>query len=195
MKPLMPSPGSPKTVSTPHSVSRSTNRSAAVSAMAGRLLSALSCDGRSPRSGPDRSLFVRDRTVFGGGRREADGPVPRDGSGGSAESIRPSRAPKEGRSMSTATSTSIRTDEPITVRPRVPLAARLADPVPVGLAGFGLTTFMLSLIEAGIVDKSAMPVVLGSALAYGGLLPLLAGRWAFLGNKTLSPRALGSFGG
>jgi succinate-acetate transporter protein len=96
--------------------------------------------------------------------------------------------------MSTATSTSIRTDEPITVRPRVPLAARLADPVPVGLAGFGLTTFMLSLIEAGIVDKSAMPVVLGSALAYGGLLQLLAGMWAFVRDNTFAAVALGSYG-
>jgi uncharacterized protein len=96
--------------------------------------------------------------------------------------------------MTTASSTSIRTDEPITVRPRVPLAARLADPVPVGLAGFGLTTFMLSLIEAGIVDKSAMPVVLGSALAYGGLLQLLAGMWAFVRNNTFAAVALGSYG-
>jgi succinate-acetate transporter protein len=97
--------------------------------------------------------------------------------------------------MTTASpTTSIRADEPITVRPRVPLAARLADPVPVGLAGFGLTTFMLSLIEAGIIDKSAMPVVLGSALAYGGLLQLLAGMWAFVRNNTFAAVALGSYG-
>ena len=96
--------------------------------------------------------------------------------------------------MTTASPTGMRADEPITVRPRVPLAARLADPVPVGLAGFGLTTFMLSLIEAGIVDKSAMPVVLGSALAYGGLLQLLAGMWAFVRNNTFAAVALGSYG-
>jgi uncharacterized protein len=96
--------------------------------------------------------------------------------------------------MTTASRTTIRADEPITVRPRVPLAARLADPVPVGLAGFGLTTFMLSLIEAGIVDKSALPVVLGAALAYGGLLQLLAGMWAFVRNNTFAAVALGSYG-
>jgi uncharacterized protein len=96
--------------------------------------------------------------------------------------------------MTTAPPTSIRADEPITVRPRVPLAARLADPVPVGLAGFGLTTFMLSLIESGIVDKSALPIVLGSALAYGGLLQLFAGMWAFVRNNTFAAVALGSYG-
>ena len=96
--------------------------------------------------------------------------------------------------MTTASPTATRADEPITVRPRVPLAARLADPVPVGLAGFGLTTFMLSLIEAGIISKTAMPVVLGSALAYGGLLQLLAGMWAFVRNNTFAAVALGSYG-
>jgi uncharacterized protein len=96
--------------------------------------------------------------------------------------------------MTTDATTAIRADEPITVRPRVPLAARLADPVPVGLAGFGLTTFMLSLIESGIIDKSALPVVLGAALAYGGLLQLLAGMWAFVRNNTFAAVALGSYG-
>lgn len=96
--------------------------------------------------------------------------------------------------MTTASSTTTRADEPITVRPRIPLAARLADPVPVGLAGFGLTTFMLSLIEAGIVSKTALPVVLGSALAYGGLLQLFAGMWAFVRNNTFAAVALGSYG-
>ena len=87
-----------------------------------------------------------------------------------------------------------RPDQAVTVRPQVPLAARLADPVPVGLAGFGLTTFMLSLIESGLIDKSAMPVVFGSALAYGGLLQLLAGMWAFVRNNTFAAVALGSYG-
>jgi succinate-acetate transporter protein len=96
--------------------------------------------------------------------------------------------------MTTDSRTTIRADEPITVRPRVPLAARLADPVPVGLAGFGLTTFMLSLIESGIVDRTALPVVLGAALAYGGLLQLLAGMWAFVRNNTFAAVALGSYG-
>lgn len=82
----------------------------------------------------------------------------------------------------------------VTVRPHVPLAARLADPVPVGLAGFGLTTFMLGMINVGAVSKAALPVVFGSALAYGGLLQLFAGMWAFVRNNTFAAVALGSYG-
>src|SRR5581483_12385624 len=82
----------------------------------------------------------------------------------------------------------------VTVRPHVPISARLADPVPVGLAGFGLTTFVLSMIEVGALQKSALPVVLGSALAYGGLLQLFAGMWAFVRNNTFAAAALGSYG-
>jgi uncharacterized protein len=94
-----------------------------------------------------------------------------------------------------AVQTSVRPpDGLITTRPAVPLAARLADPVPVGLAGFGLTTFMLSLIETGIISKSALPVVFGAALAYGGILQLLAGMWAFVRNNTFAAVALGSYG-
>jgi succinate-acetate transporter protein len=84
--------------------------------------------------------------------------------------------------------------DPVTVRSAVPLSARLADPVPVGLAGFGLTTFMLSMIMVGAVSKSALPVVLGSALAYGGLLQLAAGMWAFARHNTFAAVALGSYG-
>jgi uncharacterized protein len=51
---------------------------------------------------------------------------------------------------------------------------------------------MLSLIEAGIIDKSARPVVLGSALAYGGILQLAAGMWAFVRNNTFAAVALGT---
>ena len=84
--------------------------------------------------------------------------------------------------------------DPVTVRSAVPLPARLADPVPVGLAGFGLTTFMLSMIEVGAISKTALPVVLGSALAYGGILQLLAGMWAFVRHNTFAAVALGSYG-
>ncbi|MGH3598899.1 MAG: acetate uptake transporter [Pseudonocardiaceae bacterium] len=76
----------------------------------------------------------------------------------------------------------------------MPLSARLADPVPLGLAGFGLTTFMLSMIEVGAISKTALPIVLGSALAYGGLLQLLAGMWAFVRHNTFAAVALGSYG-
>ena len=54
-------------------------------------------------------------------------------------------------------------------------ARLVADPAPLGLAAFALTTFVLSFFNAGIVSSAGAPVVLGLALAYGGLSQLLAG--------------------
>jgi len=58
-------------------------------------------------------------------------------------------------------------------------AASIADPAPLGLAGFALTTFVLSMFNAGLVGKEGEPVVLGLALAYGGLAQFVAGMWEF----------------
>jgi hypothetical protein len=55
----------------------------------------------------------------------------------------------------------------------------IADPAPLGLAAFALTTFLLSLANSGLMPVAAEPVVLGVALAYGGLAQLLAGMWEF----------------
>src|SRR5664279_2980149 len=55
----------------------------------------------------------------------------------------------------------------------------IADPAPLGLGAFALTTFMLSLVNAGVLPKDAEPVMLGVALAYGGIAQLLAGMWEF----------------
>jgi hypothetical protein len=53
---------------------------------------------------------------------------------------------------------------------------------------------MLSMINVGAVSKTALPVVLGSALAYGGILQLLAGMWAFVRQNTFAAVALSSYG-
>src|SRR3954453_13251829 len=45
----------------------------------------------------------------------------------------------------------------------------LADPGPLGLPGVGLTTFVLSMFTAYLIGKGGEPVVLGLAVAYGGL--------------------------
>ena len=47
--------------------------------------------------------------------------------------------------------------------------------VPLALAAFAVTTFMLSMINAGLVDKAIEPVVFGVALMFGGLIQLIAG--------------------
>jgi uncharacterized protein len=81
---------------------------------------------------------------------------------------------------------------------REPVAERAgwtpADPGPLGLAGFALTTFVLSMFNAGLVSKEAEPVVLGLALAYGGVAQILAGMWEFRTGNTFGAVAFTSFG-
>jgi hypothetical protein len=69
-----------------------------------------------------------------------------------------------------------------------------ADPGPLGLAGFALTTFVLSMFNAGLVNKAGEPVVLGLALAYGGIAQVLAGMWEFRTGNTFGAVAFTSFG-
>ena len=71
---------------------------------------------------------------------------------------------------------------------------RPADPAPLGLAGFALTTFVLSMFNADLVGRSGEPVVLGLALAYGGIAQLLAGMWEFRNGNTFGAVAFSSFG-
>lgn len=70
----------------------------------------------------------------------------------------------------------------------------VADPGPLGLAGFALTTFVLSMFNAGLVSRAGEPVVLGLAVAYGGLAQLLAGMWEFRTGNTFGAVAFSSFG-
>ena len=70
----------------------------------------------------------------------------------------------------------------------------VADPGPLGLAAFALTTFVLSMFNADLVSKAGEPIVLGVALAYGGLAQLLAGMWEFRTGNTFGAVAFTSFG-
>jgi uncharacterized protein len=69
-----------------------------------------------------------------------------------------------------------------------------ADPGPLGLGAFALTTFVLSMFNADLVGKGGEPVVLGIALAYGGLAQVLAGMWEFRTGNTFGAVAFTSFG-
>jgi uncharacterized protein len=73
-------------------------------------------------------------------------------------------------------------------------AEAIADPAPLGLAAFALTTFVLSFFNANLVNPGGEPVVLALALAYGGLAQLLAGMWEFKNNNTFGANAFSSFG-
>jgi uncharacterized protein len=69
-----------------------------------------------------------------------------------------------------------------------------ANPAPLGLAAFALTTFVLSMFNSGLLSAGGEPVVFGLALAYGGLAQLLAGMWEFRTGNTFGATAFTSYG-
>ncbi|MGZ6694988.1 MAG: acetate uptake transporter [Solirubrobacteraceae bacterium] len=77
--------------------------------------------------------------------------------------------------------------------PRPP-ALTIADPGPLGLAAFALTTFVLSVFNAKLMGAGGEPVVFGLAFAYGGLAQLLAGMWEFRTGNTFGAVAFTSYG-
>src|SRR5436309_2290676 len=54
-----------------------------------------------------------------------------------------------------------------------------ANPAAVGLVAFGLTTVLLSLVNAGVLPPGGEPVVIPLALAFGGLMQIFAGAFEF----------------
>jgi succinate-acetate transporter protein len=71
----------------------------------------------------------------------------------------------------------------------------IADPAPLGLAAFAMTTFVLSFVNANLIsEKGSGDVVLGLALFYGGLAQLLAGMWEYKRGNTFGATAFASFG-
>jgi uncharacterized protein len=73
-------------------------------------------------------------------------------------------------------------------------APLLADPAPLGLSGFALTTFILSLWNAGVLAGNDVKVVIGLGFFYGGIAQLLAGMWEFRNGNTFGATAFSSFG-
>ena len=67
-----------------------------------------------------------------------------------------------------------------------------ADPAPLGLAAFALTTFLLSAKNAGWTDGGN--AWLGFAFAYGGLAQLLAGMWEFRNRNVFGATAFSTYG-
>jgi uncharacterized protein len=72
-------------------------------------------------------------------------------------------------------------------------ASSIADPAPLGLAGFAMTTMALSLWNANIYP-AAVNSALALALAYGGGVQLLAGMWEFKRGNTFAATAFASYG-
>ncbi len=81
---------------------------------------------------------------------------------------------------------------------RAPIAAAavstVANPGPLGLSAFALTTFVLSSVNAGLLAGTDLKIVVGLALFYGGLAQLLAGMWEFRTGNTFGATAFSSYG-
>ncbi|KAI1812946.1 GPR1/FUN34/yaaH family-domain-containing protein [Poronia punctata] len=72
---------------------------------------------------------------------------------------------------------------------------KFANPAPLGLSAFALTTFVLSLINVGARDITKPNIALSLAYGYGGLVQLLAGMWEMAVGNTFGATALSSYGG
>lgn len=74
----------------------------------------------------------------------------------------------------------------------------IGDPAPLGLAAFGLTTLILSVVNAGWFGAAAIVPLTGATLsmaaAYGGLAQFVAGLWAFRRGNTFAGTAFVSYG-
>ena len=71
-------------------------------------------------------------------------------------------------------------------------ALAVADPAPLGLAAFALTTFMLSGHNANFIPDIFWVAL---ALFYGGVVQLLAGQWEFRNKNAFGATAFSSYGG
>ena len=70
--------------------------------------------------------------------------------------------------------------------------SKLANPAPLGLLGFGLTTVLLNLHNAGVFPLDTMILAMG--LAYGGLAQVIVGVMEFKKGNTFGTVAFTSYG-
>ncbi len=71
---------------------------------------------------------------------------------------------------------------------------KVADPGPLGLAGFAMTTFALSSANANLWKGAGVAAALSLAIFYGGIAQLFAGMWEFVRKNTFAALAFSSFG-
>jgi succinate-acetate transporter protein len=85
-------------------------------------------------------------------------------------------------------------DEVVSTPRSATVGSGFADPGPLGLAGFAMTTFFLSTVNTNMAGPAVTGGVLGLAFFYGGLAQLLAGMWEFVKGNTFGAVAFASFG-
>ena len=69
---------------------------------------------------------------------------------------------------------------------------KIANPAPLGLLGFGMTTILLNLHNAGLTSLSIVIVAMGIAL--GGMAQIIAGIMEFKNNNTFGATAFTAYG-
>src|SRR5512133_1556054 len=69
---------------------------------------------------------------------------------------------------------------------------KLANPAPLGLMGFGMTTVLLNIHNAGFFPLSAMILAMG--IFYGGIAQVIAGYCEFKKGNTFGMTAFSSYG-
>ncbi|KAF4820086.1 Acetate permease A [Colletotrichum siamense] len=72
---------------------------------------------------------------------------------------------------------------------------KFANPAPLGLSAFALTTFVLSCVNLHARGVTAPNIAVPLAFGYGGLVQLLAGMWEMAVGNTFGATALSSYGG
>ena len=90
---------------------------------------------------------------------------------------------------------SVSEDRTVQPSPTTPApVSGIADPAPLGLAAFALTTFLLSAKNAGWMTHATGSAWLGFAFAYGGFAQLCAAMWEFRNRNVVGATGFGTFG-
>ena len=90
---------------------------------------------------------------------------------------------------------SVSQDRTVQPSPTTPaFVSGIADPAPLGLAAFALTTFLLSAKNAGWMTHATGSAWLGFAFAYGGFAQLCAAMWEFRNRNVVGATGFGTFG-
>jgi len=69
-----------------------------------------------------------------------------------------------------------------------------ANPAPIGLMGFGMTTVLLNLLNAGIIPSSGWGMIFALAIFYGGIAQIIVGILEFKKGNTFGTLAFCSYG-
>ncbi len=89
---------------------------------------------------------------------------------------------------------SVSEDRTIQPSPTTVPVSGIADPAPLGLAAFALTTFLLSAKNADWMTHATGSAWLGFAFAYGGFAQLCAAMWEFRNKNVVGTTGFGTFG-